>query len=82
MQAVEHIKNILDSIQNYDRQRDGWSAGYYAFLAAEVSFQAGNAAEAKSILLRGLQLDPDSDELKYLSRIFIRHGILQAAEIR
>jgi hypothetical protein len=72
MQAVGQIKNILDSLQNYDRQRDGWSAGYYAFIAAEVSFRSGKPAEAKSILQRGLQLEPDSIELSYLSQIFER----------
>ena len=72
MQAVEQIKAILDSIQNYNRARDGWSAGYYAYLAAEVSLRSGNPVEAKAILSRGLQLEPDSEELNYLSRILAR----------
>lgn len=80
-QAVAQIKNVLDSIQNYNPDDAGWSAGYYAYLAAEVSLRLGNAAEARAVLLRGLQLDPDSDELRYLSRIFIRLNLLSASEI-
>ena len=37
--------------------------------------------QAKAVLLRGLQLEPDSDELHYLSRILVRRGILKPDEI-
>jgi len=70
--AVEEIKNILDSVTSYSRQNDGWSAGYYAYLAAEVGLRLGNPAEARAILARGLQLDPESEELNYLARILAR----------
>jgi len=78
-QAVDEIKNLLDSVQNYNPQSAGWSAAYYASLAAEVSLRLGNVAEAKAILLRGRQLDPNSDELNYLARIYIHDGILPPA---
>jgi len=32
-------------------------------------------------LLRGLQLEPDSMELRYLSRILVRRGIFKPAEV-
>jgi hypothetical protein len=79
--AVENIKNILDQTQAYDPQTAGWSAAYYADLAVKTSLRGGNTAQAKAILLRGLQLEPDSQELAYLSRILIHEGILQAADL-
>jgi len=81
LQAVESIKGVLDSLKNYKPQDTDWSAAYYAELAVRASVRLGNPVLAKAILLRGLQLEPDSDELKYLSRILIREGILQPSEI-
>jgi len=72
LQAIESIKAILDSLQNYRAQDSDWSAAYYSGLAAKASLRSGNVPEAKAILLRGLQLEPDSDELKYLLRILSR----------
>jgi hypothetical protein len=79
--AVADIKNTLDEIQSYNPQNAGWSVGHYANLAAEESLHLGNVAQAKAVVVRGLQLEPDSDELLYLSRILIREGILQPAEV-
>ncbi len=72
LQAIESIGAVLDSLQNYRAQDSDWSAAYYAGLAAKASLHMGNVWQAKAILLRGLQLEPDSDELKYLSRILSR----------
>jgi hypothetical protein len=71
-QAIESIKSILDSLQDYKAQDSDWSAAYYAGLAVKASLRLGNVPQAKAILLRGLQLEPDSDELEYLSRILQR----------
>jgi predicted membrane-bound spermidine synthase len=79
--AVENIKNILDQTQAYNPQTAGWSAAYYADLAVKAGLRAGNTAQARAILLRGLQLEPDSQQLAYLSRILIREGILQPADL-
>ena len=79
--AVVTIQHLLEDLPGYNRQDAGWSAGYYAFLAAEVSLRLGNAPQAKALLLRGLQLEPDSEELNYLSRIMIHEGILQLSEV-
>jgi tetratricopeptide (TPR) repeat protein len=81
LQAIKAIKSILDSLQNYKAQDSDWSAAYYADLAIKASLHLGDTAQAKAILLRGLQLEPDSDELQYLSRILIHEGILQPSEI-
>jgi predicted membrane-bound spermidine synthase len=80
-QVVEAIKKILDKTQAYQPQTAGWSAAYYADLAVKASLREGNTAQARAILLRGLQLEPDSEQLAYLSRILVREGILQPAEI-
>ncbi len=37
----------------------GWPAAHYADLAIKVSLQEGNVVQAKAILARGLQLEPD-----------------------
>jgi hypothetical protein len=81
LQAIETIKQILDTTQNYKPQDLDWSAAHYADLAVKASLRLGNTALAKGILLRGLQLEPDSDELGYLSRILIREGIIQPSEV-
>jgi hypothetical protein len=70
--AIESIKAILDSPRNYNPQDPDWSAAYYAGLAATASLRLGNVALAKGILLRGLQLEPDSEELKYYLRVLLR----------
>jgi predicted membrane-bound spermidine synthase len=80
-QAIEAIQLILASVKDYKPQDSDWSAAYYADLAVKTSLRLGNAAKAKAILLRGLQLEPDSEELAYLSRILIREGILQPSEV-
>ncbi len=79
--AVADIKNTLDEIQSYNQQNAGWSAGHYANLAAEESLLLGNVAQAKAIIVRGLQLEPDSEELLYLSRILIREAVTQPSEV-
>jgi len=79
--AVADMKNVLDALPSYRRQDAGWSAAYYACLAAEVSLHLGDTAQARAILLRGLQLEPDSGELHYLARIMLREGALPPAEM-
>jgi spermidine synthase len=80
-EAIESIAQALNSVRDYNPQAADWSPAYYADLAAEASLRLGNAEQAKTILLRGLQLEPDSDQLRYFSRILIHRGILQPAEI-
>lgn len=72
LSAVKTIQNILNSIQDYQPQKTDWSAAHYADLAIKESLRQGNVDQAKAILSRALQLEPDSDQLKYLSRILAR----------
>ena len=46
-----------------------------------ASLRLSEAGRAGAMLLRGLQSEPDSDELRYLSRILIREKILQPADL-
>jgi predicted membrane-bound spermidine synthase len=81
LEAIEGIESALYAVQHYRPQESDWSAAYYTALAVRASVRVGATAQAKAILLRGLQLEPDSDELKYLSRILIREGIVQSSEV-
>jgi spermidine synthase len=80
-EAIQSVESILNSVREYKPRDADWSAAYYADLAVKASLRLGNAAQAKAILLRGLQLEPASEQLAYLSRILIHEGILQPAEL-
>jgi hypothetical protein len=80
-QALGQIENILDSTQTYREPQAGWSATFYTGLAVKASLRRGEAQRAKKILLRGLQLEPDSEVDQYLARILVRENILQPEEI-
>jgi len=81
MDAIASIEHALDSVTNYNSEEADWSPAYYADLAVKASLLASDPARAKAILLRGLQLEPDADQLHYLSRILLREKILQPADI-
>ena len=78
--AVESIRDALDAVQTYQPQNADWSPAHYAGLAVKAGLRLGKPGQAKAILLRGLQLEPDSEELRYLARILVREGILQPPE--
>jgi len=81
VQGIGNILNVFNGLKSYNPEDQDWSPAYYADLAVKASLSLGNPAPAKSILLRGLQLEPDSAELRYLSRIMIRQGMLQPSEV-
>ena len=81
LDAVASIENALDSVVNYNAKDADWSPAFYADLAVKASLRASDSKRAKAILLRGLQLEPDSDQLHYLSRILVREEILQPADL-
>jgi spermidine synthase len=72
LQAIESIRTTLEALHDKAQDSDG-GAIEYAGLAVKASLRMGNVSLAKAILRRALQLEPDSDELKYLSRILLRH---------
>jgi predicted membrane-bound spermidine synthase len=67
--AITSLENALNALSGFNRQDADWSPAYYADLGVKASLRLGNAPQARAILLRGLQLEPDSDQLAYLSRI-------------
>ncbi|HEX3718380.1 MAG TPA: fused MFS/spermidine synthase [Verrucomicrobiae bacterium] len=79
--AIDTIQSVLDSLPQYVQRITDWTPAYYADLAIKASLRASNPERAKMILLRGLQLEPNSEQLGYLSRIFVREGILQPGEM-
>jgi len=76
-QALDQILNVLETTQSYQEGQAGWSATYYAGLAAKLSLRQSNPQYSGRILLRGLQLEPDSEVLQYLARVFISEGVLK-----
>jgi hypothetical protein len=81
LRAIANIKKVLDGMKSYDPQQTEWSPAYYADLAVKASLHLGDTAQAKAILLRGLQLEPKSDQLGYIARILGREGIIQPADL-
>ena len=79
--AVTNIKTILDHLTSSDLGDPTRKADYYADLAVKGSLQVGNTTLAREILLRGLQLEPQSRGLWYLARIMIHEGVLQASDL-
>jgi spermidine synthase len=79
--GIDGIQGALDSVFVYNAEGSDWSPGYYADLAVKASLRIPDAKRARAILLRGLQLDPGSDQLHYLSRILLREGILQSNDL-
>jgi hypothetical protein len=78
--AIECIENVLATVSGYRPQEADWSPAYYADLAVKASLRVPDPARARAILLRGLQLEPDSDQLGYLSRILLREKVLQPGD--
>ncbi len=81
-QALEQIWKILETTQVYRPSQAGWSAAFYASLGVKTSLRTGDPQQAKQFLVRGLQLEPDSEVLRYLGRILVRNGILQPQELQ
>jgi predicted membrane-bound spermidine synthase len=76
-QALEQIQKVLAATQPGDSRSAAWSAAYYASLATKASLRRGETQQARKILQRGLELDPDSELLQYLERVLERGGIIQ-----
>ncbi len=80
-QALEQILRILQATQGYQPQEAGWSVTYYVNLAVKASVRRGDSQAAKKIVLRGLQLEPNSEVTQYLARVMVRAGILEPGEV-
>ena len=69
--ALANLVGILDHLKSYQSGKTVWPAAHYAAIAARASFKQGNKDQAKAILQRGLEMEPDSKELAYLLRVAI-----------
>jgi predicted Zn-dependent protease len=67
--AVETVSSVLTALRG---DPDDYSPDYYADLAAKIALRLGKVDAARTIVQRGLQLQPDSEELGYLSRVLSR----------
>ena len=81
LQAVESIRDALDAVEGSRFRKTDWSPAHYAALAVKAALRLGQPVLAKVILLRGLELERDSEELRYLARILVREGILQSTAV-
>jgi predicted membrane-bound spermidine synthase len=72
--AIITTKQILDATKRYEPEVENWRADYYAGLAVKACLRVGQKEDAKQILARGLQLEPLSPQLNYLSRILDREA--------
>lgn len=81
MDAVQGIGTGLAAATANSWQDQDWTPDYYAELAIKCSLRESDPGQARAILLRGLELQPDSDHLRYLSRIFLREKILQPGDL-
>ncbi|MCX7722867.1 MAG: fused MFS/spermidine synthase, partial [Verrucomicrobiae bacterium] len=81
LEAVQSIHRLLVELKNYSARAAGWSAAYYAAAGAKAALRGGSHELARGILLRGLELEPDSIELHYLARIMMREGVLRPTEL-
>ncbi len=81
LEAIQTIKNQLAGLENYSARDAGWSAAIYAALGAKAALRWGITNDAKAILVRGLELEPDSAELHYLARIMMREGALDKLDL-
>jgi predicted membrane-bound spermidine synthase len=79
--ALAQIESLLFSEPTPQPRATGWPADYYACVAAKNRLRRGEMAEARTILLRGLKLAPESEQLGFLARVFAREGILQPSEV-
>jgi hypothetical protein len=80
-QALQEISRVLLGESAQDRAKPLWHADYYACLAAKASLDMGYPAQARRFLVRGLELAPDSGQLRFLAHIMVRERVLQPKEL-
>jgi len=77
--AIDAIERILMTESVTESGNIPWHPEYYAGIAAKACLRLGDRSRAKQVLLRGLQLAPNSGRLQFLARIMEREGVIQAA---
>ena len=56
--ACESIENALNSLAGYNPRGADWSPAYFADMGVKASLRVSDPKQARTILLRGLQLEP------------------------
>jgi len=79
--GIAAIENILNSMTRSSLGGTDWSPDYYADLAIKACLRASDPERARKILLRGLELQPNSVQLQYLARVLAHAGVLRPAEL-
>ncbi len=79
--ALAQIEQILAAAPAPQPRTAAWHAEYYAALTAKARLQLGQPEKAREVLLRGLALAPDSEQLGFLARVLAREGVVRAGEI-
>jgi hypothetical protein len=79
--ALQEFSRLLLGSPAQERVPTTWHAEYYACLAVKASLELGQSEQARRFLVRGLELAPDSNQLRFLARIMIRDGVLQAKDL-
>ena len=79
--AIEQIKYLLENAPASSFDDPTRKADYFADLAVKNALHLGRTDLARAILLRGLELEPNSKWLHFLSRVMIRDGTITAAEL-
>jgi spermidine synthase len=79
--GIAAIENVLNSMTRSSVGGTDWSPDYYADLAIKACLRASDPEQARKILLRGLELQPNSVQLQYLARVLAHEGVLRPAEL-
>jgi spermidine synthase len=80
-QAIERIADLLQKAQPSGSANPVWHADYYACLGAKASLRRGDVVKARELLLAGLRLEPNSDQLHFVARVMAREGMLTASNV-
>jgi len=80
--GIQKVEAILrETAVGGDRLASDWPLSLYAATAAKASLSLGNVQQARDLLLLGLKMDPQLDQLQYLVRIMVREKLLRPDEI-
>ena len=81
-QAIERIADLLLKAQPSGSANLVWHADYYACLGAKACLRNGDVVKARQLLLAGLRLEPNSDQLHFLARVMVREGMVSDSDFQ
>jgi predicted membrane-bound spermidine synthase len=81
-EGIRKLEAILrEAAAGGDRMTGDWPLSLYAAMAAKASLSLGHQQPARELLLLGLKLNPQLDQLQYLARIMVREKLLRPEEM-